>query len=389
MSNDQRITFTYKKDASAKPKARKHIILIDGTWNDETGLNLDGLITNVARLNKILISDENHQIVRYHRGVGNDNDNGFLNVFRGGVTAEGYQKIVNKAYVRFVQDWHPGDEIFIFGFSRGAAMARLLAKKINDEGIPESVTVTIEPKENRETKVIEQNVYDWKIQPRAQKVPVKIEFLGVWDTVSAFGFKVILRRIVLKKGQDLFTGRTIASNIKKAVHLVAIDETRTPFIPSLMNHDPGRIDEVWFPGVHADVGGGYAEDSIAKVSLHYMIRKMKECNSLAGLEPFLINEEMLEVYTKEKVEEWYFHFHGMNYVKQLRKIRIIVDGKEVMPNETYKPKVHRAYEWICKSSQSYSIVEMEEENQKITKKALFQYMPYNFKELGENYEIVD
>lgn len=389
MSNEQRITFTYKKDITVKAKARKHIILIDGTWNDETGQNLDGLITNIARMSKILISDENHQIVRYHRGIGNDDENGFLNVLRGGITARGYKWLVDRIYARFVQDWHPGDEIFIFGFSRGAAMARLLAKKINDEGIPESITVTIEPKKNKETKVIEQSITDWTIQTRKNHVPVAIQFLGVWDTVSSFGWKNIFRRLILRKGKDVFTGKTIASNIQRAVHLVAIDETRTPFLPSLMNHDPGRIEEVWFPGVHADIGGGYAEDSIAQVSLHFMLKRLKEYNSLSGLKPFLIAEDMLDFYTKKRQEEWHFHFHGMGWTKQLRNIRIIIQEKEVKPNATYKPKVHRSYEWICKSSHSFSVVEMEEEEKKITKKAPFQYMPYNFKELGEHYEIVD
>ena len=70
-----KITTTYDKDFNAPPKERKHIILLDGTWNDETGLNSDGLVTNIVNLNRILLDDNETQIVRYHRGVGNDNDN--------------------------------------------------------------------------------------------------------------------------------------------------------------------------------------------------------------------------------------------------------------------------------------------------------------------------
>jgi uncharacterized protein (DUF2235 family) len=383
----ERMHFTYKKQVDTKPQARKHIILIDGTWNDESGLNLDGLITNIAKLNKIFISDEKQQIVRYHRGIGNDNDNNFLKKLTGGITAAGFMKIVDKAYARFVQDWQNGDEIYIFGFSRGAAMARLLAKKINENGIPESVSVTIKPKANKENKVVEQAIINPSFVPRNPIFPVKIEFLGVWDTVSSFGFFRVLRRALTGSNRDIFTGRTIANNIKKAVHLVAIDETRNPFTPSLMNHED-RVHEVWFPGVHADLGGGYKEDGIAKVSLFYMLKKLNEINAADKLSPFLMSQEMLDTYTAEQVDDWHFHFHGYGFGKNLRHINVNIAGKPSDP-EVYKPMVHRSYEWICKSATVYSVVEIKEDEKKVTKEAIFQYKPYNFKRLKENFIIVD
>ena len=126
----QAIKTTYPKDKTAAHNERKHIILLDGTWNDETGVNLDGLVTNIVNIQRILVNDEKHQIVRYHRGVGNDNDNGWLANKLKGATGRGVDKIVAHAYARFVQDWQKGDQIFIFGFSRGSAAARLLASKI-------------------------------------------------------------------------------------------------------------------------------------------------------------------------------------------------------------------------------------------------------------------
>ncbi len=382
-----RIHFTYKKQVDTQAKPRKHIILIDGTWNNEFGLNLDGMITNIAKLNKIFINDEENQIVRYHRGIGNDNDNNFWGRITGGVGAKGFMKIVDKAYYRFVQDWQNGDEIYIFGFSRGAAMARLLAKKINDNGIPESINVVIAPKSNQETMVVEQQMAEMTNIPREPKHPVKIEFLGVWDTVSSFGFFPVLRRMFLGEQKDIFTGRTIAGNIKKAVHLVAIDETRNPFTPSLMNTEP-RVHEVWFPGVHADLGGGYKEDGIAQVSLHYMLKKLFEINEDAGLLPFAVDEEMRGKYTAPEIPHWKFHFHGLGFGKTLRDINVIIDGKPADP-AVFKPMIHRSYEWICKSSEVYSVVEVREKRKKVTKEALFQYKPYNFKRLKENFIIVN
>ena len=75
---------------------------------------------------------------------------------------------------------------------------------------------------------------------------------------------------------NLFRDLTVAPNIKKAYHLVAIDENRDAFVPSLMNRDPGRIEEVWFPGVHSDVGGGYDPRRLADTTLHYMMARAGE-----------------------------------------------------------------------------------------------------------------
>src|SRR5688572_8370 len=153
---DFEITTEYVKDFNAIPRERKHIILLDGTWNDETGLNADGLVTNIVQMNRILKDDGESQIVRYHRGVGNDNDNRWIDQSWKGVTGKTVGKIVEQAYARFVQDWQKGDRIYIFGFSRGAAAARMLASKINDEGVPDKIRITLRPKANSETNVVEQ-----------------------------------------------------------------------------------------------------------------------------------------------------------------------------------------------------------------------------------------
>jgi hypothetical protein len=263
----------------------------------------------------------------------------------------------------------------------------MLAAKINGHGIPQSITITIAPVANREIKVIEQRMTNIVIQPRAEKHFVPIEFLGVWDTVSAFGFWNVLRRAFFGRQKDLFTGNTIASNIKQAVHLVAIDETRRPFTPSLMNHED-KVHEVWFPGVHADVGGGYLEDSIAKVSLHYMLRQLNAYNDGKGREAFKVDEKMLENYTNDCSENWHFHLHGYGALMDLRRIHVQIDGKPV-PTSQLKPKVHRSYEWICKSADAYSVVERREGGKKVVHYVPFQYMPYNFKRLGQHFEIVE
>ncbi|MBL4708216.1 MAG: DUF2235 domain-containing protein [Flavobacteriales bacterium] len=129
-------TSYYPKDTNAESKERKHIILLDGTWNDETGQGADNLVTNIVQMSRVFKNDESKQIVRYHRGVGNDNDNNSIKSKWKGATGKAIAAIIEKAYARFVQDWQKGDRIYIFGFSRGAAAARILASKIANEGIP-------------------------------------------------------------------------------------------------------------------------------------------------------------------------------------------------------------------------------------------------------------
>lgn len=376
-----KITTTYDKDFNAAPKERKHIILLDGTWNDETGLNSDGLVTNIVNLNRILQDDDETQIVRYHRGVGNDNDNKWFGQSWKGITGRTVEKIVENVYARFVQDWRKGDHIYIFGFSRGAAAARMLATKIFREGIPNQITITIKPFANKETKVVEQVISDVQIK-RDKTHPIEIEFLGVWDTVSAFGFPNVFARFLGAKPNDLFKDNFIAGNIKRAVHLVAIDETRNPFQPSLMNYQEGITHEVWFPGVHSDIGGSYLEDSLAKVSLNYMLKQLKEWNESRKLREFLINEEPLKKHAREEIAHAHFHFHGKDVGKNLRQIGVQISGK-IDPN--LKPKVHKLHQKIAASRTAFSVIKVK----KTTKYANFQYMPFNVKALRNNYQEVE
>jgi len=374
------------KDTEAAPKERKHIILLDGTWNDETGVKLDGFVTNIVNLHRILPNDEEKQVVRYHRGVGNGDDNGRFHTFWGGVTGRGVRKIVDRAYARFIQDWQSGDTIYIFGFSRGAAAARMLAAKIHNEGIPGRITVTVEPMANKETLVIEQVLTDVELVANpAGNHKVDIEFLGIWDTVSAFGLKTVFGRYFFGEYKDLFTNNHIANNIKRAVHLVAIDETRNPFVPSLMNRKEGVVHEVWFPGVHSDIGGSYMEDNIARVTLSYMIRMLTEWNTSRGLPDFIIDHEKYNAHTTAETDKLYFHFHGDARGCDLRNVFVQVDGQR---SDSIPPKIHDLYNVACNSKLIYSVIEQGHGDKKEKKFINFQYMPFNVKVLQGRFEVV-
>jgi len=171
------------------PSHRKIVILMDGTWNDENGQNNDGLVTNIVHLSRILNNDPEKQVVQYHRGVGNDDDNNWFEKVWGGASGKGVQQIINNAYINIVSVWKPGDELYIFGFSRGAAAARMLCSKIYREGIPQEVNVEYDDDE--------QNVD--KYTPSGKIKHIDVSFLGVWDTVSAFGIIGNLGRLAFEK----------------------------------------------------------------------------------------------------------------------------------------------------------------------------------------------
>ncbi len=155
--------------------------------------------------------------------------------------------ILNEAKKDFDEaEVQKGDRIVVFGFSRGAALARKFVATILRED------------RNR-----------------------KVAFLGVFDTVAAMDG--IHRRGEQISSDVVFENGTLDSNVERAVHIVSLDENRVPFTPTLINRDDDydsadcvddrRILEVWFPGVHSDIGGGYWHDGLSDVALEFMIER--------------------------------------------------------------------------------------------------------------------
>lgn len=139
-------------------------------------------------------------------------------------------------------NYQAGDTLVIFGYSRGAALARKFAATL---------------------------LRDHK--------HCKVSFLGVFDTVAAMNG--IHRKGDKISSDVVFEDGTLHPRIERAVHLVAVDENRVSFTPTLMNKDaanPDRILEVWFPGVHGDVGGGCWADGLSDNALAFMIDRCKE-----------------------------------------------------------------------------------------------------------------
>jgi len=273
------------------------VVCLDGTWN-EPGTTEYGHVaeTNVLKLFKLLKGElrqgkrhkqynsnqyKEHlqgetieagapsvrQIAFYYHGVGNKMENSEIGQVFGGAFGMGASAIVDRAYLDVAKVYRQGDRIFIFGFSRGAAIARLLASVIGHRSIPTSIWTL---------RIFGRSFALWSSSQKIDDVqnPVKVEVLGCWDTVGAFGIAKNIFGIPFQQ-MNLLKDLTVALCVKRAYHMVALDETRDAFVPTLMEPDPTdqkRITEVWFSGSHANVGGGYATDQLSDLTLDFLLR---------------------------------------------------------------------------------------------------------------------
>lgn len=138
--------------------------------------------------------------------------------------------IIEEAENDLRENFTEGDDIYIFGFSRGAAIARMFAAHL----------------------------------------PNKVKFIGVFDTVAATRGSLDLNPDTYPASGIVFENGTLGDHVEKAVHLLSLDEKRILFQPTLFNYD-SRVHEVWFAGVHSDIGGSYWFDGLSDITLQYMI----------------------------------------------------------------------------------------------------------------------
>jgi hypothetical protein len=258
------------------------IICLDGTSNTPDQLESGfASFTNVFRLFRMRNADasggqltngqfdaslckkyKDKQIAFYYAGVGNKYDNDPLAQVLGLATGAGASEIIERAYLDLVRVYQPGDRVFITGFSRGAAIARLIARTIDARGAPRWLWTL---------KLFGKHRTLWTSQ---RKDPVKIDVLGCWDTVGSFGVAKTIAGINFQQ-LNLFRDLTVPDNVFRAYHMLALDEERDGFEPTLMDPDPihlERIVEVWFTGDHANIGGGWATDSLSEVTMDFLLR---------------------------------------------------------------------------------------------------------------------
>jgi len=267
---------------------KRLIVCCDGTWNtpDQT----DGGVpapTNVVKLyNCVTEGDVGgvEQVKYYHPGVGTDP--GLLSRAAGGGLGLGLDRNIMSAYRFVAENYAPGDEIYLFGFSRGAYTVRSLGGMIGrcgllaTDGLDEATVWSgvQDLFDNVYRKQATPKRQGWKFRPLpdgATKIPIR--FLGVWDTVGALGIPDDMALLNLLDGfrDRSFHDTDLGTGVQTARHAVAIDERRASFQPTLWTNVGADRDvrQLWFPGVHSDVGGGYADTGLSDAALQWMIEE--------------------------------------------------------------------------------------------------------------------
>lgn len=233
----------------------------------------------LVRAIKPLATDGTVQVTYYDEGVGN---NPGLDRLLGGSFGIGLSKNIVQAYRFLLYNFVPGDDIFFFGFSRGAYTVRSLAGFIQHVGllpkehdfyVPEAYELYRQRPPKKQNQVTwQQQVDQFRSDHLAR--PINIHFVGVWDTVGALGVPVGVFN-VFNRRHHKFHDTRLGSCIQHAYHALAIDEQRKTFRPTLWEDVAAHqvLEQRWFAGVHTNIGGGYEKDGLANIPLHWLKAK--------------------------------------------------------------------------------------------------------------------
>jgi uncharacterized protein (DUF2235 family) len=290
---------------------RKYVLFADGTGNAYTTQE-----SNVWRLYEALDRTKPDQVAYYIKGVGTAGWRPLAAL--DGATGIGVPSNVRKLYRFLCWNWQPGDEIYIFGFSRGSFTARTLAALIATQGLVPAIIdgVPVSHEEMQRNAIAAWRAYRGKTVPWTKSLPtiwlariirdvvlaayhfllrhrsyskvrenmddqrrnVGIKFLGLFDTVEAFGVPIEELRTAIDWAiwPISFRNRILSEKVACARHALSLDDERTAFHPIRFAHkkDSERIKEVWFAGVHSDVGGGYPDGTLSYVPLVWMAEQV-------------------------------------------------------------------------------------------------------------------
>jgi uncharacterized protein (DUF2235 family) len=244
------------------------VICYDGTGNEYGPNN-----TNVVKTFEAIIRNET-QAAFYDPGVGTFSFLGrtlgkHVGILLGKAFGTGLQQNIEDGYEYLMNRYYPGDDVYMFGFSRGAFTVRALAGMINKFGILQKGSNNLIPYvskmyNNRDFGLAKEfkETFSHECKPR---------LIGVWDTVGSLGYFY---------GKKFFDQK-LNHDVKFGYQAVAIDEKRKKFPVNLWDENargPEQvIEQVWFSGVHSDVGGYYDERGLSDISFAWMMDKAKEC----------------------------------------------------------------------------------------------------------------
>lgn len=262
--------------------SKQLVVCCDGTWNIPDQRSP----TNVTKVALALAPTDrsgHEQRTYYHRGVGTSR----WERIRGGAFGFGLSRDVCAAYRFLVQNYDPGDKVYFFGFSRGAYTARSTAGFVRTCGVLRRenlgrVNEAYELYRSRSSTTHPCGV-EATLFRRSYSHETRIRFIGVWDTVGALGIPMNgLRMANLINRRWAFHDTQLSHTVDAAFQALAIDEKRGPFRPTLWippDKPPKdqQVEQVWFAGVHSDVGGGYPEHETSDIPLLWMVDRARSC----------------------------------------------------------------------------------------------------------------
>ncbi|CAK4027839.1 Hypothetical predicted protein [Lecanosticta acicola] len=304
-------------------RPKKLIVCCDGTWrNSDSGIFSNTVIswiwrgreqvpTNVTRISRAIETTDSQgkqQVVYYQAGIGSEGN--LIQRLLAGALGIGLAANIQEAYAFIAKNYVTGDEIYLIGFSRGAFTARSIGALIGDlglltvDGLDKLVDIVEDWEhagsasyrtlisKDEPSFAVKNGSRDPKAyvsQYRAEltrfgytrKETIPIKAIGVWETVGSLGVPVnpVLQRIgfplVLRTYR--FYNTELGSNVENAFHALALDEARAAYRPALWQKLPGvnaNMKQTWFPGVHTDVGGGYANSGLSDITLAWMMSNL-------------------------------------------------------------------------------------------------------------------
>ena len=272
---------------------KRIITCSDGTWNEPD--EKDGKVvvkTNVAKMYDCICSQGRdnegnpvQQLKAYDQGVGTGISR--RDKFLGGITGAGLDKNILDMYMFICLSYQPGDEIYLFGFSRGAYTARSISGFIRNCGVlkPEYLhhinTAFSLYRDRNDYSNPESDLMRSFRRNYCQEDITPIYLIGVWDTVGSLGVPLPWYKTLNQKKYH-FHDVTLSSTVKHAYHALSIDDRRKLFTPTLWeksdtvsedgNH-PQQLEQRWFAGVHSNVGGGYKDSGLSNRALQWLIDK--------------------------------------------------------------------------------------------------------------------
>jgi uncharacterized protein (DUF2235 family) len=329
--------------------------------------------TNVYKLFNMVEDRTSRQIVFYDRGLGTGWRKITGNAFGGGISHN-----IKECYEFIFENYQAGDQIYLFGFSRGAFTVRSLAGFIHLFGIlpksrPELIKRAYKIYRKRNPKKRAELAEAFVRKHHRMRCPIK--FVGVWDTVGALGvpFKaldIVIDRIPLLRHR--FHNTAVSNNVEFNYHALSLDDKRKVFQPTLWDETtvgtvldenrikkPQIVEQVWFAGVHTDVGGGYVEPedpplaALSDIALAWMVDKAsaQKLHIYKGHNVQTNPDPLAELHDSRKGLSSLLSAESRDQTEGLANIKLRVHQSVVdrhNANKTYDP-------WILHQKKGYTV----------------------------------